>query len=371
MPDRLAGDSAARAVRRSIRVGPVSGSPQPVLVTGGTGFVGGWCIAKLLERGHPVRTTIRDLRREADVRAAVAAAGQDAGERLTVLTGDLMSDDGWGEAVAGCAHVLHVASPFPPEQPKNPDELIVPARDGALRVLNAALAGGVERVVLTSSVAAIRGANASSAAAPLTEADWTEGDSVALTPYTRSKAIAERSAWERVREAGAEKRLVTICPGAIIGPTLSDDLSFSLQAIERLLNGMPVMPKLGFTFVDVRDVAELHIRAMSEPEAGGKRFIAADRFLWIEEVAAVLRDRLGEQASKVPTRVAPSFVIRLMARFNPALRSITGDLGMRTYLSSERARSILGWDPIPVEDSIVETAERLIEVGVVGSAAGG
>jgi nucleoside-diphosphate-sugar epimerase len=342
-----------------------------VLVTGGTGFVGGWCIAKLLERGHAVRTTVRDLRREADVRAAVAAAGQDERERLTVLEADLASGDGWSEAVAGCAHVLQVASPFPPEQPKDPDELIVPARDGTLRVIDAALDAGVERVILTSSVAAIRGAKASSAAAPLTESDWTDGDSPSFTPYTRSKAIAERSAWERVRAAGAEERLVTICPGAIIGPALSDDLSFSLQAIERLLNGMPAMPRLGFTFVDVRDVAELHVRAMSSRKAAGQRFIAADRFLWIEEVAGVLRDRLGTEAAKVPTRVAPDFVIRLMARFNPALRSITDDLGKRRYLSNDRARTILGWEPITVEDSIVETAERLIELGAAGSATAG
>ncbi|MEA2349814.1 MAG: hypothetical protein QOG86_755, partial [Thermoleophilaceae bacterium] len=176
------------------------------LVTGGTGFLGGWCVAQVLQRGHDVRTTVRDPRREAAVRQAVANAGVDAGDRLAVLSADLTSDAGWAEAVAGCHYVLHVASPFPPEQPKNPDDLIVPARDGALRVLGAALDAGVKRVVMTSSVAAIRGRRESSESAPFTETDWTDGDDTARTPYVRSKTIAERAAWDLVRQAGAEDR---------------------------------------------------------------------------------------------------------------------------------------------------------------------
>src|SRR5918911_4703717 len=164
-----------------------------VLVTGGTGFLGGWCVAQALERGHDVRTTVRDLKREAAVRQAVANAGADPGDRLSVLAADLTSDDGWAEAVAGCRYVLHVASPFPPEQPKNPDELIAPARDGALRVLRAALDAGVERVVMTSSVAAVRGSRDSSESEPFTEADWTDGNNPQKTPYVRSKTIAERA----------------------------------------------------------------------------------------------------------------------------------------------------------------------------------
>src|SRR6266480_5072757 len=187
-----------------------------VLVTGGTGFLGGWCVASLLERGYEVRTTVRDLAREREVRGSVEAAGVDPGSRLTVLAADLMSDAGWADAVAGCRYVLHVASPFPPVQPKDPDELIVPARDGALRVLRAALDAGVERMAMTSSVAAIRSARESSATAPYTEADWTDGTDPARTPYVRSKTIAEQAAWEHVRAAGAESRLATVNPGAII-----------------------------------------------------------------------------------------------------------------------------------------------------------
>ena len=330
------------------------------LVTGGTGFLGGWCVAQALERGHHVRTTVRDLRREAAVREAVANAGGDPGDRLSVLAADLTSDDGWTEAVTGCDYVLHVASPFPPEQPKNADELIVPARDGALRVLRAALDAEVKRVVMTSSVAAIRGSRESSESAPFTEADWTDGGDTARTPYVRSKTIAEQAAWDLVRQAGAEDRLAVVNPGAIIGPPLSADRSTSLQAIQRLLDGMPAMPRLGFTFVDVRDVADLHLRATTDPAAAGERFIAADRFLWTADVAAVIRDGLGDAAPKVPTRVAPNLLVRAMALVDGGIRPYVGDLGKRQWMSSEKARGTLGWAPRPIEDSIEDTARALL-----------
>ena len=330
-----------------------------VLVTGGTGFLGGWCVASLLERGHDVRTTVRDVAREQAVRDAVGAAGVDPDGRLTVVAADLNADAGWGEAVEGCRYVLHVASPFPPVQPKDPDELIVPARDGALRVLRAALDAGAERVVMTSSIAAVRSGRASSESAPYTEADWTDGDDASRTPYVRSKTLAEQAAWQHVRAAGAEDRLAAINPGAIIGPALNDDHSYSLQAIQRLLHGMPAAPKLGFTFVDVRDVADLHIRALTNDAAAGERFIATDEFLWMGEVAAILRERLGDAANKVPTRVAPNLLIRAMGLFDGSVRSVISDLGKRSWFSSEKARTQLGWTPRPVEDSIEDCARSL------------
>ena len=335
-------------------------STGTVLVTGGTGFLGGWCVVAALERGYDVRTTVRSLKREPDVRAAVAAAGVDADSRLTVLEADLTSDAGWAQAVEGARYVMHVASPFPPVQPKNPDELIVPARDGALRVLRAALDAGVERIAMTSSVAAIRSERESSENAPYTEADWLDGNDTSRTPYARSKALAEQAAWEHVRAAGAEDRLVTINPGAIIGPALSDDHSYSLQAIQRLLDGTPAAPKLGFTFVDARDVADLHILGLTHEAAGGQRFIAVDEWLWLPEVAAVLRDRLGDAAPKVPKRTAPNILIRAMALFDGGIRSVVGELGKRSWFSSEKARSTLGWKTLPVNDSIEETARSLL-----------
>lgn len=339
---------------------------RTVLVTGGTGFLGGWCIAALLESGYRVRTTIRDLAREGDVRAAVAAAG--LGERdgaLSVVAADLNSDAGWPEAVAGCSYVLHVASPFPPAQPRDPDELIVPARDGALRVLRAALDAGAERIVLTSSVSAVRSGGPPRNGSAYTEEDWTNGEDTSLTPYTRSKTITERAAWELVRDAGATERLAVVNPGAIIGPLLSDDRSFSLELIERLMKGaMPALPRLGFSLVDVRDVASLQLLAMTSPDAAGKRLIATDRFMWMSEIAQVLRDSLGDEAAKVPTRVAPNLLIRVVAVFDSSVRSLVGDLGKRTECSSDRARG-LGWSPRPVEDSIVETARSMKQHGIV------
>jgi nucleoside-diphosphate-sugar epimerase len=341
-----------------------------VLVTGGSGFLGGWCVTELARRGYRVRTTLRTLARAEEVRASLAAAGVEAGDRLSFVAADLGADDGWSEAVAGCDHVLHVASPFPPAQPKDPDELIVPARDGALRVLRASLDAGVQRVVMTSSVAAVRHGRAPSADRPYDETDWTDPDDRRRTPYVRSKTIAERAAWEEVRSRGAEDRLAVVNPGAIIGPVLSDDRSFSLQVIERLLNGMPAMPRLGFVLVDVRDVADLHIRAMTAPAAGGERFLAVDRFLWMKEVGEVLRQRLGDDASKVPTRVAPDLLIRAMGLFDPSVRSIVSDLGQSTTYTAAKAKTVLGWETRATGDAIVDTARSLVERGLAGKPSG-
>ena len=333
-----------------------------VLVSGGSGFLGGWCLIQALQAGHDVRTTVRNLAREAQVREALAPH-VDAGARLSFFAADLGADDGWAEAVNGCDYVLHVASPFPPAQPKDPDELIVPARDGTLRVLGAALEAGARRVVVTSSSAAIRNSGVALPPRPLTEDDWTDPENPELTPYTRSKTIAERAAWDFVTRSGQTERLAVVNPVAIVGPTLNDDLSYSLQAVQRMLKGMPGVPRLGFSFVDVRDVADLHMRAMTTAEAGGERFLASNRFLWMSEVGEILRERLGPDAAKVPTRTVPNFVVRGMARFDAGLRSVVGDLGRRVEYSNEKARTRLGWSPRPIEDTIVECARSLIEVG--------
>lgn len=328
-----------------------------VLVTGGSGFLGSWCVVELLRRGHTVRTTVRDPARETEVRAAVASQ-VDAGERLSVHTAELNGDDGWAEAVAGCDYVLHVASPFPAAQPKDPDELIVPARDGTLRVLGAALDAGAERVVVTSSVAAITGGR-NGRPGPLTEEDWSDPGNPKLTPYAKSKTVAEQAAWDFVRDRGEVGRLAVVNPGAILGPVIGNASSFSLQMVERLLNGMPGAPRIGYSIVDVRDVADLQIRAMTAPEAGGERFIAAESFLWMPEVAAILRERLGEAAAKVPSRTAPNFLVRAMALFDPGARTVVGQLGKRTELSHEKAERALGWSPRPAAETVVECARSL------------
>ena len=334
---------------------------KTVLVTGGSGFLGSWCVIELLRRGHRVRTTVRDLDREPRVRAAIAPE-VDPGDRVSFFAADLLRDEGWREAVDGCDCVLHVASPFPPAQPKDPDELIVPARDGTLRVLRASLAGGVERIVITSSVAAIGGSGK-----PLserrTEEDWTDLAGDELSPYVRSKTIAERAAWDLASEEGAEGRVAVVNPGAISGPVLSEDRSFSLQAIERLLNGMPGIPRIGWSFVDVRDVADLEIRAMVSPAAGGERFIATDEFIWMAEVAEALREELGADASRVPSRTVPSLLVKAMALFDPAIRGVVGQLGRKLQYSSEKARTVLGWSPRSSRESVVDTARSIVAAG--------
>ncbi len=335
----------------------VAEQTKTVLVTGGSGFLGGWCLVELLARGHQVRTTLRDASREPDVRAALAEL-TGAEPQIEFFTADLSADAGWEEAAAGCEFVLHVASPFPSAQPRDPDELIVPARDGAIRVLRAALGAGAERVVLTSSVAAI-GGGADPSVSPLDERTWTDGADRGLTPYVRSKAIAERAAWDFAREQGAQGQLTCINPGAILGPTLGDARSFSLEMVERLLKGAPGVPRIGFSIVDVRDVAQMHVRAMTEPAAGGERFIAVNRFAWMSEVATILREGLGPAAGRVPTRTVPDLLVRAMGLFDPGVRSFVGQLGKELTYSSEKARERLGFTPRPIEETILDCGRSL------------
>ena len=337
------------------------GDGKTVLVTGGSGYLGGWCIVELLRRGYRVRTTVRNASREHEVHAAVDSE-VDSHHNLTVHQADLLSDDHWDHVIEGCDYVLHVASPLPVSQPKDPDELILPAREGTERVVSRALDAGVERVVLTSSVAAIRGGNEGRA---LDESMWTDLSSPDLTPYVQSKTIAEQAAWGLAAEREARERLAAVNPTVIIGPTLSDDTSASLEVIQRLLKGIPAIPRLSFGFVDVRDVADLEIRAMTAPEAGGERFVANTKSLWMSDVGEVLRQRLGERASKVPTRIAPDLLVRAMAVFDGGIRSFKSSLGKRTDYRTTKAQDVLGWSPRPIEDTIVEAAESLISHGVV------
>ncbi len=331
------------------------GSKGTVLVTGGSGFLGGRAIIDLLERGYDVRTTVRDRAKSDRIEENISnEIGRPAG--IVFFEADLSSDDGWTEAVEGCRYVLHIASPFPPARPKDPQELIGPAVAGATRVIGAALDAGVERVVMTSSVAAIRGSGTPKGT-PYTEEDWTDVDSVAA--YAQSKTLAEQAAWDLVDGRGERNRLAVINPSAILGPVMPDDDSFSLEAIQRMLDGMPGVPKLGFSWVDVRDVSAAHIAAMEKPEAGGQRYIASGPFLWLSELADILREGAPDLAKKAPSRTVPKPVLRIMAIFDPGIRALIGDIGWRSDFDTTRAREVLGIEPRPVEQTIVDCARSL------------
>jgi dihydroflavonol-4-reductase len=335
---------------------------QTVLVTGGSGYIGGWCVATLLERGYQVRTTVRDLGREGAVRAAIATV-TDPGDRLSFHAANLTSDEGWHAAAQGCDFMLHVASPLGVPEPKDPQELIVPARDGALRALRAAIGAGVKRVVMTSSVAAASGPPGS-ADSVADETVWTDPTLPGVGPYTQSKTIAERAAWDMMASAGGETQLATINPALVLGPVMGGDFSDSVQVVQRLLTGkIPGLPRLGFNVVDVRDVADLQLRAMTAPEAAGQRFIAAADFKWMEEMADILRRHLGAAAAKVPTRKMPDFVIRLVALFDRDLGSVTPGLSRRREFTSAKARDLLGWRPRGAEETILDCARSLIAHG--------
>jgi nucleoside-diphosphate-sugar epimerase len=337
-----------------------------VLVTGGSGFVGSHCILQLLAAGHTVRTTVRSLDREGDVRAMLKVGGAEPGDRLGFYAADLMKDEGWKEAVSGCEFVLHVASPLPPVMPKNEDDLIVPARDGALRVLRAARDANVSRVVMTSSFAAI-GYGQWPQNRPFDERNWTNLKREDVTPYVKSKTIAENEAWNFMGRERGQLELTVVNPVVVFGPVLGRDYSTSILLVQRLLDGaLPGCPKLMFGVVDVRDVADLHLRAMTHQAAKGERFLAVSGdFMWFRDVAKVLKSRLGDRAKRVPTMQLPNFVVRLAALRDPPVRQILPELGKKKNATSEHAQDLLGWKPRPREEAIVATAESLIELGLL------
>jgi len=337
-----------------------------VLVTGGSGFIGGHCILQLLDAGYQVRTTVRNLKREADVRATLKRAGASADDRLTFFAADLESDAGWSEAVTGCDYVLHVASPFPPTVPKDENELIVPAREGALRVLRASRDAGVKRVVLTSSFAAI-GYGHDQQSAPFTEADWTDPNGVDVFPYTKSKTLAERAAWDFIASEGGGLELSVVNPVGVFGPVLGADYATSILIVQRMMDGaLPGCPRLWFGAVDVRDVATMHLLAMTHPDANGERFLAvAGDFLSMLDIANILRSRMGEAAKKVPKREFPDWIVRFFVLLDPAVKQILPELGKRKNATNEKARRVLGWNPRSNEEAITATAESLVRLGLL------
>ena len=338
--------------------------PETVLVTGGTGFVASWTIVELLKRGYAVRTTLRSLGKERQVRAKTSTQIE-PGNQLTFFAADLTSDAGWDAAVAGCDYVLHVAAPVGVHAPRNPDELIIPTRDGALRVLRAACLANVRRVVLTSAIEACRPPMGSPDSVS-DETQWTAADNVGLGPYRIAKTLAERAAWDFMASQSGPTTLTTILPSAVTGPVLSTDNLHSLQLVQRMLNGsLPRYPRLGFCIVDVRDVVDLHIRAMTAPQAAGQRFIAASDWMWMADVAHVLRSELGASAKKVPTRPMPDVVLRIVAMFQRPMRFVVPLLGRKHVFTAAKAKAVLGWEPRPSARTIIDSARSVIAIGAV------
>ena len=341
-------------------------SGETVLVTGGSGFIGAHCIIQLLQQGYIVRTTLRSLKREAEVRAMLKVGGADANAPIDFHQADLTNDSGWSEAVAGADYVLHVASPFPATIPQHEDELIVPARDGALRVLKASREAGVKRVVLTSSFAAI-GYGQEPQKAPFDETNWTDPNGEDVRAYVKSKTIAEKAAWDWVAKEGGSLELSVVNPVGVFGPVLGPDYSTSILLIQRLMDGaMPGCPRLYFGVVDVRDVADLHLRCMTNPAAKGERFLAVSGdFMSIVEIAKTLRARLGEAAKRVPKSQIPDFVVRLASMRDPAVKQILPELGKYKNGTNAKAVTMLGWAPRSREDAVVATAESLVALGLL------
>lgn len=341
-----------------------------VLVTGASGFVAQHVILQLLAKGYEVRGTLRSLKRADEVRAILSAHDARA-NTIQFVEADLSSPEGWDAAVSGCDFVQHVASPFPAVHPKDEMELIRPARDGAIRVLRAAKAAGVKRVVMTSSMAAIAYGHGDKRAEVSDETMWSDIYGPDNTPYTKSKTIAERAAWNYVQGQthngeGVGLELATINPTGILGPALSKDVSTSLEIPIRLLNGKtPGVPQLGFSFVDVRDVAECHVKAMELPAAAGERFLATEGFLWFSEAAEVLRKAFPAYDKKIPKGKIPDFVLKLMAIFQPVYKQTVTELGRTRKASNAKAARILGVKFRTAEEALIASAKSLIDLKVV------
>ena len=336
-----------------------------VLVTGITGFVAQHVVIQLLAKGYKVRGTMRSLKRAEEVRSVLAKFDPRASE-IEFIEADLSSDKGWADAVKDCAYVQHIASPFPAVHPKDEMELIRPARDGALRVLKAAKAAGVKRVVMTSSMASIAYGHGDKRAEISDETMWSDPSGPDNTPYTKSKTIAERSAWDYVNGEGKGLELAVINPTGILGPALSADVSTSLEIPIRLMNGKtPGLPRIGFSFVDVRDVAECHVKAMELPEAAGERFIATHDFLWFAEAAEILRKKFPAYDRKIPKRKVPDFALKLMAMFQPVYRQTVTELGRTRKASNAKASRVLGMKFRTAEEALIASAQSLIELKVI------
>ena len=333
-----------------------------VLVTGGSGFVAIFCILELLQKGYRVRTTLRNMNRQREVIDMLKTGGITSFDKLSFIETDLTKDDHWNEAVKDCTYVLHVASPITLAVPKDENDMIRPAVDGTLRVLKASRDAGVQRVVMTSNFGAV-GYSHRDQSTVITEESWTDPNEKGLSPYNKSKVLAEKAAWDFIKRDGGALELTVINPVGIFGPSLGPDLSSGFELIKRLLDGtMKKVPNITLTIVDVRDVADLHIRAMTSPAAKGQRFLAiAGATVTLPEIAQLLKDKLGSAASKVSTKKLPDWQVRMIAPFNRIARNIAPMLSRYRDASNQKAKDILGWKPRSNEEAILATANSLLK----------
>lgn len=334
--------------------------PDRVLLTGVSGFLGGHVASALLAAGYQVRGSVRNLAKADKARETLAKAGADVG-RLEFVALDLLKDGGWEAAARGCRFVAHTASPFVIQMPTDKMELIRPAIEGTEHALYAGLKAGVERVVLTSSMAAIAYGHDRNRTTPFTAADWTDLEGHGVNAYEESKTRAERRAWEIMKAAGREKDLAAINPSGIFGPLLDEDPGTSGLILMRLLDGsVPAAPRLNFAVVDVRDVAAAHVAALTAPSAGGRRFPMGEQTISFKQVADLLRRRFPAYARKIPRFEAPDWLTRFIALFDRDVRGVVNELGVIRRMDSSDAVALLGRGLIPAEDAIVATAESLI-----------
>ena len=329
---------------------------KKVLVTGASGFIAEHCIIELLKNGYSVKGSLRSMNREQEVRDAVKTETDDT--KLEFCKLDLLEDDGWEDAMWDCDYLMHVASPFVIEDPKDENELIKPAKEGTLRALNAAKKAGIKRVVLTSSVAAV---NSHMMSGTSDHTTWTDINSKYVTPYQKSKTIAEKAAWDFYNNQDSDNRieLAVINPGGVMGPQLGNDLGgASTQIVSQLISGkFPMIPALSFPFIDVRDVAILHLKAMTTPEADGKRFIAAhSEPTWMYQVAEVLSAAGYE---KIKLKKAPSFMLKLIGLFDNKTKSLVPMLDKYVPCDNSQTVKILNWEPMPWEQAFIEHAKSI------------